>query len=1257
MIINVIDFEQLPLYLGYISRILLNRILFVLYLIRINLIIKSGKTELYFMKLILQSPKKALNKSFLKQRPLRSEMEVFKKNLSSLLDKINIINQRPKDESEEHLKNDIRDFLRDTYYKETNAINTKEKSDLVIHVDKTVDSKVGIIIEAKRPTNFNEMISDGKPNSKALQELVLYYLRERLDLGNIDIKYLVITNIHEWYIFEASWFEKTFYKNKSFLKEYEEWRDGKKVTKETSLFYNEIAKPFIDKIQDEVPSTYFNILKYQEQLTNENKEDDKVLIALYKVLSPQHLLKVPFSNDSNELNEKFYKELLHIIGLEETKVNGKTIIRRKEQNRDSASLIEKAIDELKTEGLHKVPDIKSFGETKEEQYFNIALELCITWINRILFLKLLEGQLVSYHKGDRSFRFLNSEMIHDFDELFKLFHKVLAVNVQDRSTTIQAKYSRIPYLNSSLFEISDLEDVTLKINSLDNSDKLDLIASTILKEEKKRNVSLNTLDYLFKFLDSYDFASEGSEDIEDDNKTLINASVLGKVFEKINGYKDGSIYTPGFITMYMCKNSIREAVLKKFKEEYKWNVEKFEDLRNYIVDRRGRNDILEFNKLINSLHICDPAVGSGHFLVSALNELIAVKSELGILCDDTGTRLTDFEIENSNDELIVTDVNGDIFQYQFINGKPANKEAQRFQKSLFNEKQNLIENCLFGVDINPNSVKICRLRLWIELLKNAYYKEETGFAELETLPNIDINIKCGNSLISRFTLDIDISKALKGSKYDVIAYRKFVGDYKKERNRDSKKELQKIIDGIKSDFKTYVGRNSKEQKRLDKLSSELFNKYKADKLFSQKLTPAQLKDKAKLQKQVDDQKALIEEINNNVIYKNAFEWRFEFPEILSNDGDFIGFDVIIGNPPYVRRTDLSEIQKKEYEKRFDSATKQYDLYLLFIENSMKLLKTDSILAFINPKFFVNDYGIGLRKHLLDNYHLETVIDLSPFNVFGDISTYPCIYFIRNSSEEKKIVHFYPSESVVIKDDLKVTACVEYDFSEFNENKDFIYNFSSNRKLDSIISKLDECNSIGDYYSCQRGLPNTKVTFSERGNILGLKSVKVKKYQVIKEFEKLSINGDEDKTKELFKSDLILLPRTVLKLQAAYKSSKDKFVILDRIYFLTPIKGTKINSLYVLSLLNSTLMNFWFDYKFSSTKVRGGYFDLRGTQITQIPVKAISEKEQQPFVELASEIIAQKEKGSSTNALESKLDNMIYKLFDISKDDIKTIEGK
>ncbi|MBK6987695.1 MAG: class I SAM-dependent DNA methyltransferase [Bacteroidetes bacterium] len=743
------------------------------------------------MKLIPQSPKKAL-KAFLKQKPLRSEIDLFKANLIILLDKINVIEKRPKDESEEHLKNDLRDFLRDTYYKESNAINTKDKKDLVIHLGKTTDSEVGVIIEAKRPTNIGEMISADNPNKKALHELILYYLDERNSAGNNQLKQLVMTNVNEWYIIDANFFDKHIYRNaqiKNCMKR-------KSMTKKTILsFMEEIAK-IISKLDVEIPCVYFDIREYDTILRNNKKEDDRQLSALLKILSPQHLLKIATPNDSNTLDEKFYKELLHIIGLEEAKEGGKNIIRRKKDNRNAASLIESTIEALLTDDpFHRIPDLSIYGDTKEERAFNVSLELCITWINRILFLKLLEGQLITYHQGNKDYRFLNTETIHDFDELFKLFHKVLAVNVGDRSEAVKSKYSRVPYLNSSLFEISELEDQTIKINAVDNSGQLELISTTILKAVKSKSNKLQPLDYLFQFLDAYDFASEGTEDVQEDNKTIINASVLGKVFEKINGYKDGSIFTPAFITMYMCKQSIRLAVVEKFNETLSKKDEKlfdkFDDVKNYTSRLFKTQEILKANEIINSLRICDPAVGSGHFLVSSLNEIISIKAELGILADESGNSISGYEIEIVNDELIITDPKSSILEYKLQNGKPLSKEIQRLQKALFHEKQTIIESCLFGVDINPNSVKICRLRLWIELLKNAYYREESGFTELETLPNIDINIKCGNSLLSRFALDSDLSKALKSIKYDIKAYRGFVSDYKNEKSRDVKRGLQR----------------------------------------------------------------------------------------------------------------------------------------------------------------------------------------------------------------------------------------------------------------------------------------------------------------------------------------------------------------------------------------------------------------------------------------------------------------------------------
>ena len=895
------------------------------------------------MRLITQSPKKAL-KAFLKQRPSESERDKFKANLITLLDKISVIEKQPTDESEEHLKNNLRDFLRDTFYIDTNAINTKDKKDLVIHIGKTTDTDVAVIIEAKRPSNVKEMVSADSANKKALHELILYYLNERNTKENVQLKQLVVTDVNQWFIIDANYFDKHIYRNTQIKKLYETKINDKK---DNPWFYEEIAK-IVSKIDVEIPCVYFDIRDYEKILRNTKTEDDKELVALYKILSPQHLLKIASPNDSNALNERFYKELLHIIGLEEAREGNKNVIRRKKENRNVASLIELAIEALKTEDtFHRIPDIKVYGENKEEQTFNIALELCITWINRILFLKLLEGQLNSYHQGNNNYRFLNYETVHDYDELFKLFHKVLAVNIPDRTEVIKTKYSRVPYLNSSLFEISDLEDQTIKINSLENDGQLGLINTTILKDIRKKTTKLPSLAYLFNFLDAYDFASEGTEDWEKDNKQLINASVLGKVFEKINGYRDGSIFTPAFITMYMCRQSIRLAVVEKFNEVLSSKDEKlfdkFEDIKNYTSRHFKTDDVLKANEIVNSLHICDPAVGSGHFLVSALNEIIVIKAELGILADEKGNNLNGYEIEIVNDELIITDQQGNPVEYKLQSGKPLSKEVQRLQRTLFLQKQTIIENCLFGVDINPKSVLICRLRLWIELLKNAYYKE-TEYTELETLPNIDINIKCGNSLLSRFELNDDVFKSIPNFKKKLSDYKFWVNEYKNAKDRNLKKQLTENIKVFVDEFKKRDPKVVKLQKDLDKKSNEFYNRFVTQKLFAETANPKVIKEKEKLEQEIEKITNEIKTLNANKLYKNAFEWRFEFPEVLSNDGEFKGFDLVIGNPPYI----------KEYENRnaFDGlrSLKCYqgkmDIWYLFGDLGLRILKPERYLCFI-----------------------------------------------------------------------------------------------------------------------------------------------------------------------------------------------------------------------------------------------------------------------------------------------------------------------
>ena len=1241
------------------------------------------------IKLSRVVPKKALNAAFLKVRPLRSEMDNFKSNLINLLDKIN------ENESEENQKNHIRDFLLNTYYQGKNEVNTKGRQDLVIHIENKNTSPVGVIVEAKRPANKSEWMTADKPNAKALHELILYFLRERVDGKNNDIRYVIATNVYEWYIFDATVFDKIFYQNKKLVRDYEAWRDGQKVTKDTNLFYNEIAKPFLESVSDEIPATFFDLRDYEKELRNADKADDKKLIALQKLLSPFHLLRQSFANDSNSLDKQFYSELLHIIGLTETKDKGKKLIgRHKAGERHTGSIIEDAI--IQIESLDKLPRIdrpSQYGDDKEERLFNIALELSITWINRILFLKLLEGQLVSYHKGDASYLFLHSKIIKEYDDLNTLFFQVLAKKHEDRNADVKQAFAKVPYLNSSLFEPTELEHQGIFISNLRDDKTIPVHSQTVLKDGqgKKRTGSMTTLHYLFEFLNAYDFSSEGSEDIQEDNKTLINASVLGLIFEKINGYKDGSFFTPGFITMYMCRETIRRAVVQKFNEAKSWSCEGLTDVYNKIEDTE------EANKLVDSLHICDPAVGSGHFLVSALNEIIAIKSELGILRDREGKRLRDYTAEVINDELIIKDENGDLFTYN-----PKNAESQRVQKTLFHEKQTLIENCLFGVDINPNSVKICRLRLWIELLKNAYYKGEN---ELETLPNIDINIKCGNSLVSRFALDADLKSALKKTNLTIDGYRFAVSTYRSTKSRETKREMENLILQMKQKFSSEIRLSDPNKKKLDKLANELYHRFTGTFLFEpeesygkkgDELEKKKKAEQEKLEKEIAIISQKIEESKNNVIYNNSFEWRFEFPEVLNDDGDFVGFDVVIGNPPYIRQEEFKEL--KEYlSNNFEVYNSTADLYAYFINLSFNILKENGSFSFIIPnKWMKTNYGENLRKYISQR-KINYIIDFGDLQVFEEATTYPSLLLATNKKADD-LTQVVTIESLAIKGELnefiyrnkKGLSLSNLDLSGWEIN---------NIERAEIINKIKEksvllSEFVGNkfFYGIKTGFNEafvvdlkTKLFLEESDSmskllikplltgkdikryiqpkvskfiILTEKGVEIEQYPGIynhlsKFKEKLDAKAGNNKwfelqaspgDKERFEKAKIMYPDI----------SKDLNFILDfnQNYSLNTVYNIESDSMGLLGYLNSKLFLFYFQTV--SNSIRGGYLRFFTEYMKNAPVlKGIEILE--PVVNQILSLKSQ-DPTADTSALEAKIDEMVYDLYGLTEEERKIVEG-
>tara|TARA_R110001592_G_scaffold18274_1_gene76078 strand:+ start:175 stop:3816 length:3642 start_codon:yes stop_codon:yes gene_type:complete len=1206
-------------------------------------------------------PRKALNKAFLKIKPHRAEIEGFKANLIQLLDRINDI------ESEEFHKNLVTDFLKKTYYDPNYFINTKGRNDLVIHNGDKARNAVGVIIEAKKPTNRNEMVTTNKLNVKSFHELVLYYLRERISHNNLEIKNLIITNINEWFVFDAMTFDRLFAQNKKIVKQFNDFEAGRLTEIRTEFFYKEIAEPFISEITTKIEFTYFNLQDYQKPLRNNDKADDNKLIALFKVLSPEHLLKLPFTNDSNSLDKRFYSELLHIIGLSETKEKNKKLIgRKKDGERYTGTILEGAIIQIDSlDKLSRLERSSQFGSTQQEKLFNVALELTITWVNRVLFLKLLEAQLITYHKGDKSYSFLNLDKIKNYDDLNSLFFQVLARKYEERNEDVITDFEKVPYLNSSLFEPTNIEQDTLFISNLRDDKDIPIISSTILKDQngKKRTGKLNTLQYLFEFLNSYDFSSEGSEEIQEENKSLINASVLGLIFEKINGYKDGSFFTPGSITMYMCRETIRKAVVQKFNETKQWECKDLEEVYDKIEDRQ------EANEIVNNLKICDPAVGSGHFLVSALNEIIAVKNDLKILQDRHGKRLKEYQVEVINDELIITDEEGELFKYI-----PNNKESQRIQETLFHEKQTLIEKCLFGVDINPNSVKICRLRLWIELLKNAYYKNAT---ELETLPNIDINIKCGNSLVSRFDIRADFKKALKQSNRSISGYKNAVDSYRNAQNKEQKREMEKLIADIKSDFRSEISSSDPKVKKLYRLSGELFYIKNQGQLFemSRKEKIAQEKNVKKLTLDIKKLEAEIEEIRANKIFENAFEWRFEFPEVLNDEGDFVGFDVVIGNPPYIlSRESFDDKIKKYFNNEYNLIHEKSNLYLLFIERSFTILKENGNFSFIIPNSITGvESAYKVRDFLLNKNKIISLINLLG-ETFEGVGVESCILTASKMNSEKDIKYATLSSEVINEEGFE-----SINPNVWRQNRNFIFDITSSSEEAIIISKIKRKSELlSKFYDVKVGLQayekgkgkprqtavdvkNHVFDFEykfDENTYPYLKGSDIGRYffnwsgQWLRYGEWLS----QPKKIEQFSLPRILVREITGKYPATIQAMYAEGVYLNNKSILNVFQKDGSYSLFaLLGYLNSKLVSFY--HKRQTVKGNRKLFPKVVVKDLQNYPFVIDQITETKIKELVAQILTEKQKDASadTNGLEKKIDDLVYNLYELTEGEIEIIE--
>ncbi|GAA8515734.1 class I SAM-dependent DNA methyltransferase [Helicobacter pylori] len=1166
-------------------------------------------------------PLKDFIKKYNPQEPKKETIENFEKEINSLLE------NAKRQDGEEFQKNEINSFLKNTY---GYHCNTYENVDSAIYVD----GKAWVLIEVKALNNRNEFPKDREnPLSKAFCQMVFYFLKEIEN--NNSLKHAIICNAHEFFLFDC--------KDLLFLKEDKRITDFHKncASKEgtdpsTKRFYSDLEEYLKKDFKGKLRYTHFNLSSY----------DPKELPLIYQVLSHEVLLKQRKTLDANTLNKDFYEELLYILGLEEQNEKGKILI-KPSHTQNSLS------DALK----------KEYKNLDDEE----VMALLIAWNNRILFLRLLESLLISFNHFKEPF--LTIENFKDFNALNTLFFEVLAKKNNERSLEKEDKISgKIPYLNSSLFDKTPLESNGHEIRSLKN-EPLEIYPKSILKKDKdyQNKKDLPLLKYLFTFLHAYDFTTT-PKDIKDNKNTsescLINPSVLGLVFEKLNGYKEGSFYTPSFITSYMCKESITPIVLDKFNQKYNIECEKLDELKNYLKNSYKEDKRKEYLQVLLALRVCDPAVGSGHFLVSVLNEMVLIANELGLIASlPLGTTL-----ELENDEIIIHHApTGEIFNYTKPHSE--NDPHHQIQKELFELKKSIIENCLFGVDINPNSCEITKLRLWIELLKYSYYIFEEGknTNALETLPNIDINIKCGNSLISRFSL-YDNLKKIPNIKKKIQEYKDLVAQYKDPNSLFpfNKTDLTNKIQDLKTTFSLEL-KDPKTKAELEKAIEKHIKKYNFfaldDKslldglnyfipsLFGTlKLSPKEEEEAFASYGRIRALRKKLDDALSGREYQNAFEWRFEFPEVLDDEGDFLGFDCIIGNPPYINTRELSKnnsATKEKYRQIYREVSGSYDIFILFILMGLRLQKVSNFAWIIPNKFTSTEYGRLIFEKLKSENKIKSIVDVSYIKTFESASVYPILLIGKNNS-------VYSEYYIESQDDLSDNNLKERTLSIANLH--FITMAQYGLKFQSGTTGF-EAQKIFSYI--QSGSQQDSIPFAVSGSIdkYVCDTSRVPYMRKCFKYPHISIKVPVAKTKiDFWTNEKIVIAGMTKVIEAYY--TKTPLALGVGIYAIYDFCG--INPLLILGVLNSSFMSWYARENFKDKHMSGGYLGLNKGNLEKLPMFEL-EKSNQPtadkIIALVDKILVLKEKDpkANTQRLEKEIDALVYQLYNLTDEEIKIIE--
>ena len=854
--------------------------------------------------------------------------------------------------------------------------------------------------------------------------------------------------------------------------------------------------------------------------------------------------------------------------------------------------------------------------------------------------------------NERSFRTTTNGNANSNNYLATSIYRYQKYFTKQNKQDIMALFVQTPFLNGGLFECLDREATdeekqdynnnirpvksAIRIDGFSDKDSNELVFDNALFfNDDKNNLGLISL------FEQYQFTVEESTPL--DIEVALDPELLGKVFENLlasynpetgEQARTGSFYTPRDIVSYMVDESLKQ----HFKTHTNLTQEDINTLFIEGENPLNKKQIQTIVSAINSLKILDPAVGSGAYPMGVLQKLVFILEKI----DKSAVHFKQQQLKNLPN---LSSIEQDLKTVAKINDQKTKEKAKEeledrkqqiknnFQKQNHNylRKLHLIENCIYGVDIQAIAIQICKLRFFISLtIEQTSDKSKENYG-IKALPNLETKFIVANTLLP-------------------------LGE---------KPQQTGLFDADIDNLKTNLSEVRHQYFSAKTLKTK--RKYrKQDKQLRQQMLETLKQSGISPEVETSMQKVVDWDLYNQNAQSDWFdpEWMFGVKE---------GFDIVIGNPPYISALDARKYidaeTRSQYKKLFFSATGAYDTYVLFFEIGIKTLKSNGSLHLITPsKFLSASYAKSLREFIL-KHSLLKISDFSTIKVFesANVSTISTLIHkdktnqdvivgkyqtLKNLNDcryiisERKYLDFFPENTwgFLLSDNIKILVKI------VNNSK--ILKEIASVNASSTASEADEYSSYISGSECDDCIKiiNTG-TIGNIHNFWGVKEIKNKGYKILRPFLNLTHVGN--RRKSMYKSPKLIFKKLSTRIAATY-DSKGEFASTNTNFIYNPDSEYSLN--FLALYLNSKLMDFFYKQLFGGLFMLGS-FQFQAPQLRILPIPKISETEQQPFIDLADKILTAKQNDKDTTDLEAKIDVMVYQLYNLTAAEIKIIEGE